>query len=812
ESPILDVTNAVVATNFTTELTSILPTGHDVFSVLAITPGVQITIPDVGGSRAAFRSQFRVFGSVTQWNVIEGAIMASLQYEDPDVYQEVQVGAASKGADAPVGGSFNNFIMKSGGNRVHGMVYYDREPLKLQSSNLSEDLRRQGIQNTSSVARYQAYHGDAGGPFIKDKFWWFYGFRNLNSDQFIPGFVNAQTREPEPARSILRNHGMKLSYQLNPNHSLSYAGQYNTKIQPNAGGSAFVNSAVAALTDFPYWLQGISLNSVLSRRATLEVKWGEWGWKWWARPGPNEIPSQDLDTREVRGGRPNPFVDRSHHMNIQGVLAVNTSGTGIGNHNFRVGYGYLFEGAPYAFHAPKDNIQTFWRGGFQRPAEIETYDSPFSFENDVKHQWLFASDTWNIRRLTVNAGFRFDTFLPYYPEQGKPGVGPYQEKVTYPEFKFHRLNGVVPRLSLVYDIFGNGRTAIKASFSKYVYNAGTITNANSMMAGFVNRMARTIKRYTWDGTLPFVPDPSKLIRTTGGPNRTLDRNLELPVTDEYVAGIDQEVMRDMTLRFNFVRKFERNRMHLLNTAIPFSAYNVPVTFTDPGRDGRTGTTDDRPITVFNLDPAYRGFRADVLTNNPADSASFTTYNLEAVKRISNRWQLLTGFDISQYKTWRFASALGQDISSDTNGVPQDPNRLKYNAGVNYWHWQYKALGSYELPYGINFSASFRTTKGEPHGRTLNTPASLRLNQGTLALTVEPNGTFFYPTVNILDLRFAKGITLGESWGKLEGLLDLFNVNNSSAVLSRNNLTGASFGNVLTTVNPRIARLGVRWTF
>src|SRR5205814_9011666 len=71
ESPILDVTNAVVATNFTKELTTILPTGHDVFSVLAITPGVQLTAPDVGGSRAGLRAQFRVFGSTSQWNVIE---------------------------------------------------------------------------------------------------------------------------------------------------------------------------------------------------------------------------------------------------------------------------------------------------------------------------------------------------------------------------------------------------------------------------------------------------------------------------------------------------------------------------------------------------------------------------------------------------------------------------------------------------------------------------------------------------------------------------------------------------------------------
>ena len=96
--------------------------------------------------------------------------MASLQYEDPDNYQEVQVAGAAKGADAPVGGSFNNFVVKTGGNTVHGLMFYDREPLRLQGSNLSQDLRSQGVTNTSSVARYQSFHADVGGPLIKDKF------------------------------------------------------------------------------------------------------------------------------------------------------------------------------------------------------------------------------------------------------------------------------------------------------------------------------------------------------------------------------------------------------------------------------------------------------------------------------------------------------------------------------------------------------------------------------------------------------------------------------------------------------------------
>jgi hypothetical protein len=151
---------------------------------------------------------------------------------------------------------------------------------------------------------------------------------------------------------------------------------------------------------------------------------------------------------------------------------------------------------------------------------------------------------------------------------------------------------------VVYDVFGSGRTAIKVAYGRYVYNAGTMTNANSMMAGFVNPMAKTTRRYRWDGTLPFVPDPANLLSTSGGPNRTLDPDLKLPYTDEVVAGIDQQIRSDTTVRFTYVRKLERNRMKLQNTAIPYDAYNIPVQVLDRGRDFAS-SADDRFVTLYS---------------------------------------------------------------------------------------------------------------------------------------------------------------------------------------------------------------------
>jgi hypothetical protein len=818
DSPIVDIQSASVATNFNPTAIAAIPNGHDIFSVLALTPGVQMTVPDVGGSEVRQRPSFRSYGSVSQWNVIDGAIVTSLLYQDPDSYAEMRFASASKGAESPVAGSYNTFVIKNGGNRFHGLVFADWEPLKLQSSNLSSDLINQGVVNSNSIARYRAFHADAGGPIKKDKLWWFWATRNINSDINLIGFTDAQTGLPQIARTTLQNQTAKLSYQLNSKNTLSYTIQWDRKYQPHvvtAANAAFVNTDSVPIQDNPEWVQSLVLNSALSARSTLEVRLGEFGWKFPRVARADLLPMMDLTTRLVRGSPPVSTIDRSHHRNIDVVYSVNTSKGHFGTHNVRVGYGALWEDAPYTriagYHG---NINTIWANNFTKPMFIETTDTPFTQYDDSMQHSAFVNDSWNYRRVTLNFGVRFDTFQPSYPAQGKTGEGPYQAKFDVKAFSFPWETSVQPRTSLIIDVFGNGRTALKFAFGRYVYNAGSITNAASTMAGQVNPMALTTIRYNWDGTLPFVPDPAKIVSVTGGVNRSLDPNLHLPYTLEYMGGLDQELTRDMTARFTFVRKFERERYSLLNTAIPMSAYNIPVQFRDVGRDGLPNTADDQILTLWSRDPKYNALRADLLTNDPANTSSFTTFDFEVVKRFSKKWQTVTGFDINQYKTWRFAVANGHDIQTDTTGRAQDPNLLLYNSGLNYWHWQYKALGSYELPWGLSSSATLRITKGEPYGRTVN---SSGLSQGTLSLTVEPMGTFFYPTVKLLDLRLAKSFRLSESWGKVEGILDVFNVNNSSAVLSVNTQAGSdavgpTFGRILQTLNPRIARLGVRWTF
>ena len=81
---------------------------------------------------------------------------------------------------------------------------------------------------------------------------------------------------------------------------------------------------------------------------------------------------------------------------------------------------------------------------------------------------LYAMDSWTLGRLTMNAGLRFDRFTGGVDESAMaPGrfVPARQVASSSPVPDFNDLS---PRLSAVYDLFGNAKTALKFSVNKYL--------------------------------------------------------------------------------------------------------------------------------------------------------------------------------------------------------------------------------------------------------------------------------------------------------------------------------------------------------
>ena len=106
---------------------------------------------------------------------------------------------------------------------------------------------------------------------------------------------------------------------------------------------------------------------------------------------------------------------------------------------------------------------------FQRPDSVLVYDYPLKTELGINYNSGFVNDKIDLTsRVTVNLGLRYDQTTSWLPEQGNTGAGPWATPNIYPErHDFPVYQNWSPRTSVAYDVFGNGRMALKASYGRY---------------------------------------------------------------------------------------------------------------------------------------------------------------------------------------------------------------------------------------------------------------------------------------------------------------------------------------------------------
>src|SRR6185295_18749641 len=71
---------------------------------------------------------------------------------------------------------------------------------------------------------------------------------------------------------------------------------------------------------------------------------------------------------------------------------------------------------------------------FLHPNSVLVYDYPNYVTSGENYRAFFLNDklTFN-RRLTLNAGLRFDHTSSFLPRQGNEGIGPWSTRLIYPE-------------------------------------------------------------------------------------------------------------------------------------------------------------------------------------------------------------------------------------------------------------------------------------------------------------------------------------------------------------------------------------------
>lgn len=829
ESPVVDIQNANLGVNFDQQLLENTPIGaRNIGSVITAIPGIQVTAFDVGGSNMGTNTGFRSYGLSGQFNVrLDGVSTQELAgnlnlYIDYAALSEMQVSAAGNSAESNVPGAAINMTVRTGSNKLSGSVYTDYEGESFQGSNLTDELRDRGIGIGDRFDHYNEVNVQAGGPIRTDKLWWFYSFRNQKIGQTTE-MLKADGTPGALFELLLRNNTLKVNYQINSANSVFFTGQTGRK-RANRGGrganAIYYTLDSTGLQDSIVWLNKGQWNRVIGNTLTLEAAAnGEsYDAPYFARV--DETPVRDLVTNIVRGSYTGDspglttggiFRDASRKWQWYGATSIFTS-----SHNIKTSYGVIWvdrksvnwglPGSP----GHTGHVVLYYSNGV--PDRFQVQNTPRNYQSSMWQNYFFIQDRWQATdRLVVNLGLRWDNYDSHYPAQANDGVGPYSEKALFPARTVAVFNNWVPRVGLIYDLFGNTKTALKFNYGRYAEDPdiGLANDANP-------NTAIITRRYAWDGTLPITPAlvaRSQLLQTTGQLTEVrIDSDLSNSYTDQWLAGLEHELLPNFGVGGTFVRTQRYNTRGNINLAEPTSGY-APVAARDPGPDGLVGTGDDRAFTVYErLGPAG----SEQFLTNFDTGEYYDTWEVTATKRFSNGGRVVTGWD----RTWRH---LGDAISNDPNQQLYDgPNRATTS------QWTYKIIGSYPLRWwDVGLSGSYMGQKGEPYNRTvqftpallINHPAALR--QGNTTVTVEPPGAYYRDDVHMTNLRVDKRFRFTGSQ-RVTAIVELFNVFNSAAVTGTNSVTGRttdrngvnvpSFARATQIVNPRVVRIAIRYDF
>jgi hypothetical protein len=829
-SPIVDVQDATVGTSFGDAMLRDIPNQRDVFALLAQTPGITMPQPDVGGHTAGTQSSYRAYGlagqsitTVDGVNITTGADGVGA-YIDYGALAEAKVAAAGNSAEVPVAGAAVTTVIKSGSNTPHGEFYADYK--------LGGDTPYDGAEN---YERYRDINGQLGGPFMKDRLWYFTSFR----DQYTALTTAMYDKPPEhggtPGQSFstqTTDYTIKLNYQPGHKSTLAFMTQWGRKYQPyrfGSGGGAYqyLVESTARQNSWSH-IGKVDYLRVIDDRATLDTSINVYGSRFPLTAHTDKTPILDDVTLTRRGAYHTPSFsqDGRRHYNANHNLYAD-------RHDIKIGYMYQ-RYAPrftaYGAPGPAGTVGHFYittTNGV--PSAFWTDNGPLWNVNTLKNHALFFQDKFQVtRRLTLNYGLRFDQYHSSYPEQrfGLNGnqpcvdyhdcdVGPFAVRTITPARDVVTFNTLVPRVALIYDLFGNSKTALKASWGRFS------TNPAANLAALVNPIDLITKKYAWDhGYLTADPAVAATRITPayvatlqpifGGAQLTptaVDPNLTDSYTDEYTFGAEQEIAGDLRAHVAVVRKRQRNTFGRYDRLRTQSSY-TPVLVLDPGPDGRVpgAPFDNRTITVWET--AVPPDMTDYYLTNKAIGDTYDTVEIGVTKRMSGHWQLTSGFNWTK----RNLSSL----------FSEDPNDVFWNStNTQTTGWTLKASGSYLFKWGVLAGFFYNAMKGEPYGRFFTVTEqylaladpnrTTPLVQGNMRIVAEKPGTYYLPTINLLSIRVQKAFVIKDTQ-RLHLMFNVYNFFDAKTVTAVNQTTGTLFNYPTNSLGEGVVRLSMRYTF
>jgi hypothetical protein len=844
QTPIVDTRNVVQQRVLSDEVREALPTGRSVQMMAQIIPGITqnpVSRPsgqDVGGLSGE-RGTLMIHGSratdfrleVDGSSVNIGSTGGNAAYNlNPTEAQEFVYELGGVSAETITGGIRVNVIPKEGGNRFSGQMMLAYVSDSMQAQNLTDSLRAQGLQAGNDLEKTWDYNFAFGGPIKKDNLWFFVSYRDWGVREKITGmfrpidplsFVfdpsqgaagNVDLNRRAVLHSWLHTANGRLTWQATPKNKFTFYGAHYPRDQDGAymSGVRSYEAAIHQEVVFGRVFQGVWKSPVTSR-LLLEANYADV----YAHVPQNESPgitpdiisAMDIGTGILFRAANNYSIYYYDSPNAKFAASYVT-----GAHAFKVGFQYDwgYDHQPYQ----RENGSVLYTLRNSVPVSLTQTNSPRDYWGRYRNAGLFVQDQWTMKRLTVNAGVRFDYHNEWIPEQTS-GPGPFAPRIVWPEVRdVPNWKDVSPRFGVVYDLFGNGKTALKGTVSRYV-TASTVVFSNQNNPLNFNRTANR----TWnDANRDYIPQASELgplsnrnFATAATTTRVDDAIREgwgaRPYNWEYSAGVQQELFPNASASVTYIKRSYGNFNVIDNLAITPADYD-PFCIAAPANPRLPGGGGNQVCGLYDLNPSKLGLQNNLRTdaaNYGKQTETFNGIDVALNLRLPRRVVLSGGLSTGT------SSTTGATTTNSTNEcfvvdapgtyIPQitpafAPNVLRFCEVNVKWQTSVRFLGTVGLPWGIETGATFQANPGpEILANYTVTSAQVQglgrpLTFGTMTVPLVPPGTMFGDRIYQLDLRFSK---LAQLRGvRLRLNLDLANALNSSAVLLQNNTYGTNW--------------------
>jgi hypothetical protein len=904
ETPVVDVhTAARTQKVIDNEVVSVLPASRGYGNILATVPGIQATGLNSGANpvmnfftaRGGRGNEGTIqIDGMNVGSAFNGGGVAGFGYDTANA-SEIQVTIAGGLGETDRGGPAFNMIPRTGGNNFSGTYFLSYAGEWAQSSNLDDELKSFGITEVPGLIKNYDTNFAMGGPIKRDRLWFFANARTFGSQSDVPGLYgnrnagnpNAFTYSPDTSLKS-RNANSKLigavrlTGQLTPKNKLGFYYDY----QKNCSGSSYTPDgdqcrqrgddwvALGAIGGFgsnsaeagnQVWddrekiVQG-TWTSTVTNKLLLEAGLSSFNSRWGLYPGAGADQSIVSITELTGAGVPVPFFTYRSTANPLGndqqhnVWRASASYV-TGAHSMKFGYQAAYQvQKQFTIGNPNMISYTFFGG---LPSSLTQY-IPSQFSNRTRFDAFYAQDQWTINRLTLQGGLRYEHAWSWYPE-GENGALTGSRFMPQP-FIFPRADGVTgyhditPRMGAAYDVFGNGKTAIKANYSKYLQPANNESNFIQANPGVTLQTSTT---RTWgDANGNFVPDCDLASSAGNGecgpwanlnfgnPFNTTRVNPDImhgwgnrPFDWQWGVALQQEILPRLSVDVAFNRRWWSNFYVTDNQALGPSDFDqftiVAPTHPDLPTSGQRLTFLKRNAnSPVGATSNYRTFQRDYGDEN----YYWQGIDFTANSRMRNGLVLQGGFSTGAghrdlCDVW---AALPELVTPAAPGTAQQVSACKIDED---WQMNWRGLVTYTIPRvdvlisgilrsqantepltietgvatnGVGLAANYTLT---PAILAANGQTSFAPGITTQSVNLAIPSSLFGDRVNSVDMRFGKILRFGRT--RTNVAIDLYNMFNSNVGTAFNQgfgTDGATWLRPTAVLNPRFARFNVTFDF